>query len=432
MSPDGAIAGQARERRFFDSFVFFTWWVTIQQRVESWSGKARVRLIGAAIFVGVMSRLWAQTRPSNWDFQQWINVSDAALSGVDPYATYGYNYPPPWLATLTLFNSVTGSETAFRLLIALLLTVADIGILLLLARRGYTLAGVLFMLSPITIAISGQHHQVEGIAVVLALGAVTLLSGPDTERVGRREWVAVVLLGLSLAFKPVFLVFPLWLALRPGSPLRRLFVLAAPIVVFGLIFVSAFLVYPADVVLQKVLGHGGANNSPFINEFVPAQLAPWVLEHGGGKIVFVLILVGTAWLFRHLPPFELALAYTMTAVVFSFAMVNQYLVTPMAAVAVFLNLGLLVWLGLASLYLMGAKSLEIPGLTFIQQNTLLEWERVMQDLFPWILIGWILFVIALRDPRRHMSPGSTASRSPASGAGPSGPSSVPEPAGSTK
>ena len=387
------------------NFVFFAWWVRLQQAVELWPRNRRLTLLISCLVLGVVARLWAQSLPGNWDFGQWLNVSTAALQGEDPYQLYGYNYPPPWLLTLSLFQALTTSDASFRLLISLLLIAADISIVLILMSRGYLLAGCLFILSPITIAISGQHQQIEGIAVGLALAGVLLLSNAPGNQVSRQDWWGVLFLGLSLSFKPVFLLLPLWLALRPGPLKLRLFRLLVPGVVFLSVLASAFLVYPASTVISKVLGHGGANNSPFINEFVPGQLAPWVLENQGGKVVFVVILIAVGLLFRRLPPFELALVYSITALVFSWAVANQYLATPMAAVAVYLNIGFLIWLVLSSIYLGGdPATLNLPVLNQIQPNVLLEWNQVMQDLFPWILLGWILLVMIYVRKRPLMSP----------------------------
>jgi hypothetical protein len=255
------------------------------------------------------------------------------------------------------------------------------------------------LVSPVVIAISGQHQQVEGITVFLALAAMVLLGTRSSHesRIGLIDWSAVLILGLSLSFKPVFLILPLWLFMRPGPWGPRIFRLVAPLTIFAVIFASAFAFYSPSVVIQKVLSHSGANNSPFINAFVPHQIAPWVLEHGGGKMAFLVLLIAAGWFFRRLPPFELALAYSLSAVVFSWAMVNQYLAGPMACVAVFLNVGLLVWLVMSSLYLGGSAGvLNLPGLNAIQPHVLLDWERVMQDLFPWALLGWIVFAFATR------------------------------------
>ena len=103
--------------------------------------------------------------------------------------------------------------------------------------------------------------------------------------------------------------------------------------------------------------------------------------------------------------FEAGLAYTLTAVLLSWAVVNQYLAIPMAAAAVYLNAGLLVWLLLASIYLMGsAEVLNLWGFRVIQPNLLLEYNVVMRNLFPWLLIGWGLMVVALHRPGLHLRP----------------------------
>ncbi len=392
---------------FFDRFVFFTWWVKSQQAVQEWPRATRRWLIAICATLGVAARLWAQALPGNWDFGQWINVSNAALSGQDPYALFGYNYPPPWLITLSAFNAVTQSTEAFRLAISILLIAVDLGIAWLLIKRGYALAACGFLLSPVVIAISGQHQQVEGIAVFLALAAMAVLGTSEQlkTRICGADWWAALLLGLSLSFKPVFLILPIWLFIRQGNWGPRFFRLLAPLVVFAVIFSSAFLVYPAGEIIQKVLKHSGANNSPLINAFVPQQVAPWVLVHGGGKIAFLVLLIAAGFLFRKLAPFEMALAYTVSAVVFSWAMVNQYLAGPMAAVAVFLNLGFLLWFLLSSIYLGGSEGvLNLPIVNQIQPHLFLDWEKVMQDLFPWMLIGWVIFAFATHRQARTYRP----------------------------
>ena len=393
MSSEESGDARASSVAWLDSFVFFTWWMRWQGAVQSWSRAKKGWLLGGTLAIGIGARLWAQSLPGNWDFGQWLNVSAAVLDGQDPYDTYGYNYPPPWLLTLTAFRALSSSEQSFRLLITVLLIAADITIAILLTKRGYLLAACLFFLSPITIAISGQHQQVEGVAVALALAGALVLTGSSGERVSKREWLGAILLGLSLAFKPVFLLLPLWFALQKAPTVVRLVRLLVPGLVFSVALATAFLAYPASTVVSKVLGHGGANNSPFVNTFIPQQIAPWFLDNQGGKVVFLVLLAAAGILFRLLPPFELALVYSITALVFSWAMVNQYLATPMAAVAIYLNAGFLIWLLLSSLYLGGDQAaLNIPGLNQIQPHILLEWNQVMQDLFPWLLLGWILLV----------------------------------------
>jgi hypothetical protein len=385
--------------------LFFTWWVQLQKRVNAWTQGRQVALVVIAVSLGAMARLWAQTRPGNWDFYQWINTSTAVLQGEDPYTLYGYNYPPPWVMVLALFNKVTSSDESFRLLISLLMIVVDIGIAYLLFKRGYTLAAALFSVSPILIAISGQHQQVDGITVFLALSGMVLAGLARGSTITRYDWGAVLLLGASLSFKPVFLVFPIWLAMRPGPWRRRLFYLIAPGVVFFLSIATAFVSYPASAVIQKIFFHNGMNDSPILLTFSPHQIAPWLIENGVSKIVFLVLLIAAGLLFRKMRPFELTLVYAVSALTFSWAFANQYMASSMAGIAIFLNLGLFLWLLLASLYVIGdVNSLGIPPITPIQKNVVLDYVWIGQDLFPWLFIGWILMVLGLSKQSRHMTP----------------------------
>jgi|GEM_PF-1738877 len=388
-----------------EEILFFTWWVRVQNRVSSWTRGRQLTLVGIAVVLGAAARLWAQTKPGNWDFYQWVNSSNAVIQGQDPYTIFGYNYPPPWVMLLAFFNQVTSSAESFRLLIAILMIVVDIGIAYLLYKRGYTLAAAFFSLSPILVAISGHHQQADGITVFLALSGMVLAGLAKGPTLTRYDWGAVLLLGASLSFKPVFLVFPLWLAMRPGPWRRRLFYLIGPGVLMLLSVATAFVAYPANTVIQKIFFHKGMNDSPILMTFAPHQLAPWLIENGFSKIIFIVLLIASGYLFRKLRPFELALVYAVSALTFSWAFANQYMASSVAVVAIFLNLGFFFWLLLASLYIMGdINSLNISAVTPVQQNVVLDLIWIGQDLFPWLFMGWILMVLGLSKQARHMLP----------------------------
>jgi len=331
------------------------------------------------------------------------------LAGLDPYEVNGYNYTPIWLGILTVFKVLSTDEASFRLLIGFLMIAIDTWIAWMLVRRGYALAAYVFLLSPIAISISGHHQQIDGLDVALALAALLLMGKGTSERITRYDIQAVVLLGLSLSVKQVFLVLPLWLAMRSGSIQRRLLYLVGPPTIFLVMLASAFIPYSPTAVIDAVLFHESTNVPPMVLAFVPHQLAPWVIENGGGQILSLLFLIPAGYLFRHLRPFEAGLAYSITALVFAWAVANQYLVIPMAAVAIFLNLGLLIWFAMASLYLGGAPdTLNLPVLNAIQPHVMLEWQWLGRDLFPYLLIGWIIFVLARSRPGCFMQPSPEA------------------------
>lgn len=374
-----------------------------------WPARQRWSLFALTLGLGALARLWAQTIPGNWDFGQWNSVSASALAGLDPYEVNGYNYTPIWLGILTLFKTLSSDETSFRLLISFFMIAIDAWIAWMLVRRGYALAAYVFLLSPIAISISGHHQQIDGLAVALALAALLLMGKATPERISRFDIQAVLLLGLSLSVKQVFLVLPLWLAMRSGSIQKRLLYLLVPPAIFLAMLASAFIFYSPRAVVDAVLFHSSTDMPPMVLAFVPHQLAPWVIENRGGMVLSLMILIPAGYLFRRLRPFEVGLAYSITALVFAWAVANQYLVIPMAAVAVFLNLGLLIWFALATLYLAGAPdTLNLPVLNAIQPHVMLEWQWLGRDLFPYLLIGWIIFVLARNRPGCFMQPAKEA------------------------
>jgi len=409
VSAAGTTPSKTLEPSWVDQWVFFSWWVRLDTRISAWPSRRRWTIFAAVLILGALARIWAQTLPGNWDFGQWNSVSEGALSGIDPYDVFGYNYTPIWLGILSLFKLLSIDQVTFRLLISIFLLCIDIWIAWMLARRGYSLAAYVFLLSPIAIAISGQHQQIDGLAVALALAAMLLMGKGFQDRITKVDIGAVVLLGLSLSVKQVFLVFPLWLAMRPGALSRRLLYLVVPPAIFLIMLASAFIPYSPKAVVDAVLFHAGTDISPFVLAFIPHQLAPWVMEQGGAKVLSLLILIPAGLLFRRLRPFEAGLAYSITALLFAWSVANQYLVIPMAAIAVFLNIGLLAWFALSTLYLGGASdSLNLPLLNGIQPHVMLEWQWMGRDLFPYLLIGWIIFLIALRRPHCLAQPSAAA------------------------
>ena len=162
-------------------------------------------LLGVAIGLGALAHFWAQTLPPNWDFYQWNNTATALLEGRDPYVEFGYNYTPIWLLLLGALKWISSDQESFRLLISAVLFLVNIWIVVLLSRRGYSLAAVLFILSPIVIAINGQHQQADSIALALALAAMLYANRESAEKIVPSDLVAVGLLGLSLSVKQIFI-----------------------------------------------------------------------------------------------------------------------------------------------------------------------------------------------------------------------------------
>jgi len=360
--------------------------------LENAPRRSRIILFTLVALLGISGRLWAQTKPSNFDFNVWLTASQSLLDGNNPYALAQFNYGPSWLAIITGLQSVSSDTAQFRLFIEIFLIAVDSGIAYILIRKHYSLAGIVFFLSPIGIAISGQHQQIDNIAILTALVAVVIASRSESDRLTRSDFVAALLIGLSLSIKHVFLLLPVWFLMRPNPIAKRLTFFIVPYLIFGLSLAIPFL-SATETVMRTMVQYGGANNSPVLYFLLPDQLMPWIISVDGTKIFFAAALIFSGFLFRKVRLFEFTLIYTITAVVFSWSIVNQYLAVPIAAIAIWMNIGFLIWLIMSSIYLWGeATTINFPLVNLIQPHTFLEFDVVARDLFPYFFLGWLLIV----------------------------------------
>jgi hypothetical protein len=389
---------------FANTYVIFTWWSKLSNSLENAPRRSRITLFTLVALLGISGRLWAQTKPSNFDFNVWLTASQSLLDGNNPYALAQFNYGPSWLGIVTGLQSVSSDTAQFRLFVEVFLIAIDLGIAYILIRKRYSLAGIVFFLSPIGIAISGQHQQIDNIAILTALVAVTIASRSKSDQLTRSDFIAALLIGLSLSIKHVFLLLPVWFLMRPNPIAKRLTFFVVPYVVFGLSLAIPFL-SATETVMRTMVQYGGANNSPVLYFLLPDQLMPWIISVDGTKIFFAAALIFSGFLFRKVRLFEFTLIYTITAVVFSWSIVNQYLAVPIAAVAIWMNIGFLIWLILSSIYLWGeATTMNFPILNLIQPHTLFELDVVARDLFPYFLLGWLLIVGSRNKlPKQHES-----------------------------
>jgi len=393
----------SRASQFVDWCVYFSFWSTAQSRVAQWSRSRQLVLFSIFASIGIAARMWAELQYRNYDFDSYVIVSDAVLAHSNPYESGRYNYGPVWFLVLAGLRSLAENPDRFRLAIAMVLMVADVGIAFVLMHRRYLPAGCLLLVSPVSIAISGQHQQFDNVAILLALLAVLFIPKDPLSRLNRSDVAVVALLALSLATKHVFIVLPVWLAIQQRSRPRALTYLVAPALAFGLSFVP-FLVMNAESVKVNVLGYRSSDNAPFLTMLLPDSVAKALALHGLAVPIFLLLLATAGLLYRRQPAFETTLIYTVSVVVFSSAMADQYLAIAMVGAAVFMNVGFLAWLLLASTYLAGRESsMGVWGFTQLRPYlTPMDFAAgTYVDLLVPLFVGWLLMTAWLgRDPRR--------------------------------
>lgn len=382
------------------NFVFFSFWPRAQAAVNQWSNFRQLTLLISAIAIGVILRMWAQTSHRNYDFESYLLVSKLLVEGENPYSLGRYNYGPNWMFYITFFRSIFEDPDAFRILIAVTLTLADIGIAIVLFKRGYSLAAVVIMLSPISIAITGQHQQFDNIAIFLLLTAMAIYRPSQLSRWTGNDTLVLVLISLSITTKHVFLFFLIWFALKQPSLRKAAVFVAAPVTLFLLSLAPFWLSSPQDVT-ESVFLYSGYNNAPLLSIPIQNLEEMGVLGRRFQQAVFVVVVIGMGFLLRRLPPFTLALVYTVTLVVFTSTLADQYLSIALIGAAVFMNIGFLLWMILGTIYLFGnPETLAVPGVMTLHEAIPGLFTRASDSAYQLLtaalFLGWILMIISLR------------------------------------
>ena len=215
------------------TWIFFAWWKSANSRFANSTSSVRIGCFVGAVVAGIVLRLWAQTYPFNFDFTVFVAVSDALLAGQNPYELGTWHYGPTYLFALGLVRTLFEDPGLFRLGLSLFLTLVDVLISLLLVRKNQWLAAMLFLVAPVTFAISGQHAQFDNFSVLLALAAALLVSQQTVSPRLWRDVIAMSLLGLSLSVKHAFLVLPIWIALMQKGWKRKVLYAVVPYLVLA-------------------------------------------------------------------------------------------------------------------------------------------------------------------------------------------------------
>jgi hypothetical protein len=312
-----------------------------------------------AFAIGVGLRFAVAMRGYNYDIESYRIVADIMARGGNVYAeTTRYNYGPIWAWLLHLLDQIpfAGNDPlwSLRWKVTAFLTAVDVGTAILLLRWYGTGSAAFLLLNPISIIITGYHGQFDSLAIIAGLAAVRLGSSEDS----RHLLPGLAMLGLSLAIKHILFLFPLWLAMRQDGARRRLICLAIPVTIFLVGFVP-YVADGASGILANVFMYRSFPNAPFWTGVAPQVLA--------ARVPAFLLFLGTmtvlGFLWRRKPVQETLLLYLVAVVVFSSAMVNQYLAIAVLTIAIRPNLLYLGYTLAAGAYLTAsANGLHSSGL----------------------------------------------------------------------
>lgn len=348
----------------------------------SLEGKKSGTLFFAAAAVSLLAKLILAGNGWNFDYESYKIVVGIMRNGGNVYAeTTRYNYGPVWFHILWFLSIVSGPF--FRYAVPLFLGLADIGIAGFLWKRfHYRIAAILFLLSPLSIQITGYHNQFDNVAVFLTLWAVAILSenkSPSTQQVVS----ASVITGIALATKHVFIFFIFWYLFRQYDWKKKILLTVIPLAIFGAGFIP--YIYPWNTATYKNIKQDAGfvkeqiavfkkNNMTFsdkqkeeirnyagnlrptigclINVFYYKSFNNCILYTYYIPRVFqmfchpfFLFLAGllfSGWLCRKCELFDAFTFYTVSLLLFTTATTNQYLVIPSIFTSIhFLPFGLL-------------------------------------------------------------------------------------------
>jgi len=303
----------------------------------------------AVLIAGLAARLLVATCGHDYDMDSWRIVAGIADRGGNVYAsTDRYNFAPGWFHILHVLNLLAGhNPVAFRYVVAGFLGLVDAGIFFFLWRRFGRLAACWFLLSPVSIIISGYQCNFDNVAIWLGLSAAGLM-GDDFERpLDRRKYLGLMLLGLSLVVKHVFFAFPFWLAVKQKGLGQKLLVISIPIAIFVLSFVPYWST-GSQGIIQNVFLYRSFTTEFFYRMFLP----PFVQFMFGAQAVWLFLLGLFAFVYRRKGTVDFLLFYTCVLVAVSPADINEYLAIPGAFVAVHLNPFAILYTVIASFHLL--------------------------------------------------------------------------------
>jgi hypothetical protein len=289
-------------------------------------------VLWAVIVGGLAARLLVATRGFNYDMDSWKIVADITARGGNVYAeTDRYNYGPVWFLMLHALDVVADHRQAvLRYLVAGVLSLADLGICLLLCRQASRRAGILFFLNPVSILITGFHCQFDNLAILLALGSVRWLGDDFDQPVNRRKFLGLLLLGLSLMTKHLFFAFPFWLAVKQKGWGQKLIVLSVPSACFLLGFVP-YWSGGRDGIIGHVFCYEPFAANFFYNGFVPGGIQRLC----DSQSLWLALLLVFAFVCRTRRSLESLLLYSGLLVALAPSASNQYLAIPLALAAVY-------------------------------------------------------------------------------------------------
>tara|TARA_B100000965_G_scaffold182448_1_gene152264 strand:- start:2265 stop:3497 length:1233 start_codon:yes stop_codon:yes gene_type:complete len=356
--------------------------------------------------IGIILRIWISQFGSNFDFAMWQANLDIFKQGKSIHKEGMYGYGSPWIYTLYILDSISLPfiennsfiqsipGTFYRFKIIIFLSLIDVSIFYLLYKNYSLKVGLIYLINPISIIMTGHHNALNNYALLFGFLAVLSYGNLNEKNITFQKVFAIFLIGLSISIKHILFFFPIWWAFKEKRLINKVLIIAIPYFVFTILVFGPF--YPDDFHKQvdDLLHLGRHETGPFwklfLSEIFHRQLNIFNFNINVSYFkltCLLLVILGFFMVNKNLK--NSFYIYLLATVAFAPQMYTQYLYIPLIAISIYWNNKLAVYTLITSLlFLVDGDQLNIQ---FFAE--LLNWDlRSTRIVFyPLILILIIEF-----------------------------------------
>lgn len=344
------------------------------------------------IFIGIALRYYVgQDRYTN-DYTHYINAIYASenIGSWNVYAlTEKYNYGPFWfftMKTLRLVAVTIGFEQMSPYFFTALLSFIDILLIFSIKYLFNWKVALFYWLSPVSIAITGYWRQFDNIALLFVLLSVIVFLKYQKKYSLKYLVISMFLLGISLIYKHIFIIFPIWLLLSEKS-YKRWIIYSIPFLLFVGAFVP-FIMNPAGLagIKANVFGYKSTLFSPFF-EVTGLSIFTSLIDDYVNFILLGIMLI-IAFIYKKAAPSEKLLRYSMFILFFTPALASQYLIIGLLPAIKKINTGFILFIITGGVYLI------TPHFNYL--SVLNIWEAKIMIPMVCFMLGVLLSIKFIR------------------------------------
>ena len=356
----------------------------------------------SAVCSGTLARISIALLGHNVDFQHWFRNTEVIRHGGSLYSGGEfYGFGPVWMFVLRFADLIQNifpeNRKIFRLVIILVLTLADLLIAAIIARKFSHYAALLFFLNPVSIIITGYHNQFDNIAILVALIAILQFNSGELKSNSRNLYLGLAIIGLSLAVKQILLFFPIWLFFRNGSRRQRILRIIIPYSFYFATFVpwvtsvATFKVVIQEVFLQR-RGRVGILLTPFatFSEDYGMVYGPGIRT--AVFVIWICAIFAFGWIMRNRPLLHSLIVYLLLMVAFAPGYSQQQLILPLIALFVYATIELKIFYLLTLLFMI--QNSDELGYEFFFPH----FFRLNGTIYAWLQVLLVIFAMRLIFP----------------------------------